>query len=112
MNRNKANPVFVDIEAIPGAMVIQSPGEAEPRVVSFDSKTTTDASENEFSDGAFEMLKAGVNMARFERFRSLETLVKELHARFPGRSNDIDAAVAFWKRNPPSLLPEDFRQRR
>lgn len=58
------------------------------------------------------MLKAGVNMARFERFRSLETLVKELHARFPGRSGDIEAAVAFWKRNPPSLLPEDFRQRR
>jgi hypothetical protein len=56
-----------------------------------------------FSDAAFEVLRAAVTLARTGSYQRLEHLVRELHKRFPGQTADVDAAVAAWKRNPPSL---------
>lgn len=48
------------------------------------------------TEGVFEMLRAAVNIARFQQIRQLTTLRAELVRRFPGRNDDIDGAILAW----------------
>lgn len=48
------------------------------------------------TDDVFEMLRAAVNIARFQQIRGVETLRAELVRRFPGRNEDINDAILAW----------------
>ncbi len=48
------------------------------------------------TEGVFEMLRAAVNIARFQQIRKVTALRAELVRRFPDRNEDIDDAILAW----------------
>lgn len=61
--------------------------------------------EPDFSEGAFEMLQAAVNIARGSQTRDLSTLRQHLAHKFPGRETDIEAALAYWAQDVAKRHP-------
>lgn len=48
------------------------------------------------TEGVFEMLRAAVNIARFQQIHNVTTLRAELVRKFPDRNEDIDDAILAW----------------
>lgn len=65
----------------------------------------------ELSAGGYEMLRAAVNAAREHQYRTVARLKERLLAAWPGRAQDIEAALTYWsadirRRHPTGLNKE------
>lgn len=69
------------------------------------------APQAELSQGAYDMLRAAVNVARYKSTRNLDALRQELTRKFPDRGEDVEAALKYWSqslaRRHPDGLPSD-----
>lgn len=54
------------------------------------------AQKGPLTDGAYEMLRCAVTLARNEQILSAEQLKVSLVARYPARTEDIDQGLQFW----------------
>jgi hypothetical protein len=52
--------------------------------------------QEEFSEGAYEMLYCAVRVARDRSIRKVAALRTTLEAMFPGRAEDIKQGLIFW----------------
>jgi hypothetical protein len=52
--------------------------------------------ETTMSEQVFEILRAAVNLARFEQIRRLTTLRERLHRKFPGLESAVEEALNAW----------------
>lgn len=50
----------------------------------------------DMTDEVYEILRAAVNLARFEQIRSLPTLKSRLIRRYPGRDTEVNEALFAW----------------
>ena len=51
----------------------------------------------ELSESGFEVLRAAVRQARDRQIKSLKSLQERLAVMFPGRSQDIEQAIGYWR---------------
>lgn len=58
--------------------------------------TAATLADSDLTEAGFEMLRAAVNVARQFQSRDTATLRAQLIQRFPGREEDIQAALVFW----------------
>ena len=50
----------------------------------------------ELTDRQFDILKAAINLARYEQVLRLDNLKERLKQLFQGQEQDINAAIEFW----------------
>ncbi len=60
----------------------------------------------ELSEGAYEMLRAAVNLARERQLKSAKSLRSRLVAAYPGREADVSEAIRYWASSIRQRYPE------
>lgn len=67
--------------------------------------TTPTAPDTEITDDQFEMLRTAVTITRNESIRRLAQLRARLNGLYPGRAEDVNAALRFWSKNLQERYP-------
>jgi hypothetical protein len=71
----------------------------------------TDLTNDDLTDGAYEMLRTAVTLSKQHQCRTLAVLRQRMAETYPERKEDIEAGLRYWANNVRERHPEGVPRR-